>query len=65
MKAKDWKFGGYIPDAEDVDAGIQSAETFFSLPEIPGVNDAERELDIFHSGFNRGIAWQRAKQKEE
>lgn len=63
MKAEDWKFDRYIPDAEDIEAVCKATEAYFSLPEIKGLNEAEREGDAFHSGFMRGIAWCIAKRK--
>lgn len=64
MKAKDWKFEKYIPDTEDIDAGLDASEIYFALPKISGRNRAEESGDAFHAGFNRGIAWQVAKLKE-
>jgi len=60
MKAADWEFDKYLPDSEDIDARFNAAEAYFKLA---GSNTDE--VSSFHAGFNRGIAWQLAKQKEE
>lgn len=60
MKAKDWKFDRYIPDAEDVDAQCSAAEAYFKSI---GLNTDE--VSSFFAGFNRGIAWAIAKQKSK
>jgi len=65
MKAKDWKFDEYLPDAEDVFAKSNALKVYFSLPDIQSRNDAERETDAFCAGFNRGIAWNIAKTRKE
>lgn len=65
MKAKDWKFTKQLPDAEDVEAACKSSDAYFNLPWIKGLSDHERELDAFHAGFTRGIAWCMAKNDEE
>jgi hypothetical protein len=67
MKAKDWKFDKYLPDAEDVEAQYKALDAFFSLlhPVISKQSQAERELSIFCAGFNRGIAWNIAKTRKE
>ena len=67
MKAKDWKFDKYLPDAEDVEARHKALEAYFSLlhPVISSRNQAEKESDAFCAGFNRGIAWNIAKTRKE
>lgn len=65
MKAKDWIFDKYLPDAEDAEAQCKALEAYEALPVINNLNQAEREMDAFCAGFNRGIAWYIAKTRKE
>ena len=65
MKAESWEFRLFLPDSEDIEAGLKAAERYFSLSVIPSRNSVECEIDAFHAGFNRGIAWAAAKADKQ
>lgn len=64
MRGSDWKYIKYLPDSEDLDAVTQARERFFSLPRLQ-MNQAEREIHHFDSGFYRGMSWALAKKGDE
>lgn len=67
MKGKDWKFKGFIPDMNDLDAKLSAWNQFRELEKRNPLkmNDAEREIFLFCCGFNRGAAWMKDKMKGE
>lgn len=60
MKAKDWEFEKILPDIDDAEARYNCCRDFMNLPEIK-LNDGERRVGDFSAGFNRGLAWAKAK----
>ena len=58
MKGKDWKFDGWVPDLDDVDAQLKALDGYFEKP-LPIMNQAEATIHAFNSGFYRGCGWHR------
>jgi hypothetical protein len=56
MKEIDWKFKKYIPDAQDIDVAFDTCNNYMSLPDV-----GQGNVDFFHAGFIRGLAWAKAK----
>lgn len=64
MKGRDWKFEKYLPSRDDIDAQLNAAEAFFSLPELK-LGQGERDAHCFDAGFIRGLAWGLVKGAEQ
>jgi hypothetical protein len=62
MKAREWQFQKFIPDAEDWEAKNIAAGRFFRLMAESPVEMGD--IGLFTSGFWRGAAWMAAKMKE-
>lgn len=52
---EDWKFKKYIPDPEDFEIKGQECERY--LHAIRNTKEDFTDIDFFHAGFVRGLAW--------
>jgi hypothetical protein len=59
-----WKFEGNRPEKDDVEACCIATDKFFSIPEVEGMNDGERDVHLFVCGFYRGLNWAEHKLKD-
>ncbi len=63
-----WKFKKFLPDMSDVDANDACRKAFtasLAAKPLGNMNEAERDVFLFDSGFARGCAWMRHKEGEE
>lgn len=65
--AREWTFETISPDIADHIASSQCNDQFHELLKKSPVemNDGEMDVFLFSSGFNRGMAWARARMEEE
>lgn len=54
-ETENWKFTKYLPEPEDIDIKCQECQRYLEL--IRTADCGESDVDIFHAGFTRGLAW--------
>lgn len=56
VKGEDFVFTKHMPDIDDLHAESRCAKAYFENPQPP-----LEDIEYFMAGFNRGVAWAKAK----